>query len=164
MGRILKKILEEIRRIIPAVIYFFFAFCLFNITFGMWLKEMGLRIWSFTGIIVAALIVGKVMMIVDNIPFLNIFSGKPLIYTTLWKCFMYTFVSFFIRLVESMITLVRKYNDINAAWSHLMEGMLWPRFWTIQIWVFVLFLIFVVNRELIKSVGWERIRKMFFGR
>lgn len=164
MFPILKNLKGEIRKIIPVVIYFFLAFSLFNLTFGMWLKDLGLRIWSLTGIIVASLIVGKVMLIVDNIPFLNIFSGKPLIYSTLWKCFVYTFVSFIIRLLEHLIPLVKEYKDFQAAWGHLLGGVLWPRFWTIQIWFFLLFFIFIVNQELIKGIGWERIRKMFFGR
>nr|HPM42450.1 hypothetical protein [Candidatus Omnitrophota bacterium] len=157
MFPILKKIHEEFWRIIPAVIYFFFAFSLFNLTFGMWLKEMGLRIWSFTGVVIAALIVGKVMLIVDSIPFLNIFSNKPLIYSTVWKSLVYTFVSFLIRLLEKFIPLLRQGLDIGSAWARLIEGVLWPRFWTIQIWCFILFLVFVVNQELIKGIGWERI-------
>lgn len=164
MFPILKNITGEFRRIIPAVIYFFLAFCLFNITFGMWLKELGLRIWSLAGIVIAALIVGKVMLIVDNIPFLNLFAGKPLVYTTLWKSFIYTFASFLIRLLERFIPLIRQHHDIGVAWGYLVGGVFWPRFWVIQIWCFLLFLIFVVNQELIKGIGWERIRKMFFGR
>lgn len=164
MFPILRNIHREIRRIIPAVIYFFLAFSLFNMTFGMWLKDLGMRGWSFMGIVVGALIVGKVMLIVDNIPFLNVFSDKPLIYNTLWKCFIYTFVSFLIRLAEHLIPLVKQYHDINVAWRYLIDGVLWSRFWTIQIWFFILFFVFVVSQELIKGIGWERIRKIFFGR
>lgn len=164
MFPILKKLPGELIRILPAVIYFFLAFCLFRITFGMWLKEAGLRIWSFTGVIIASLIIGKVMLIVDNIPFLNIFSDKPRIYNTLWKSFVYTLASLVIRLIEHLIPFIRQYHDLGIAWGHLIGQVVWPRFWIVQIWCFVLFLIFVVNQELIMGVGWERIRKIFFGR
>ena len=165
MSKILKRIREEIRRVMPAVIYFFLAFTLFKLTFGQWLAHLGVQATSFFGIIVSSLIVGKVMLIVDHLPLLNnAFSDKPLVYNTLWKTTVYSFASFLFRVAEHLIPLARKYGGIKAGWDQLLSEVVWPRFWTIQVWFFILFLIFVVNQRVVEHVGWERLRKLFFGK
>lgn len=163
MATVLRWAREEVRHILPAVVYFFLALNLFYMTFGWMLDKAGIRIGTFAGSIVLALIAGKVMLIVDAMPFLNIFSGKPLIYSTAWKTLVYCFASLLFRTVEHLLPFLSRHQDLAIAWRHLLAEVWWPRFWTVQVWSFVLFFVFVVSQELVKGVGPDRLRRMFFG-
>jgi hypothetical protein len=164
MPRILKRIKEEFIHVIPAVIYFFVAFNLFNLTFGAMFEEVGIPRFSFLAIVISSLVVGKVMIVADSLPFINAFPNKPLIYNTLWKTSVYSFLCYLLRLVEHLMPLLSKYGDIGLAWRLMLDKTDWPDFWTVQVWAFILFLIFVVSQELVKNIGKDNLRRMFFGR
>ena len=155
---------KEIAHTFPAVLYFFIAINLFNMTFGWILQEAGSHLITFPGIVISSLVIGKVILIADSLPFLNLFSGRPLIYSTAWKTMVYyIFGSLFITL-ERLLPLLFKYKDMAAAWQHMPCNVSPPRFWTAQIWMLILFFIFVVFHELVQGVGREKLRKIFFGR
>jgi hypothetical protein len=45
----------------------------------------------------------------------------------------------------------------------MIEELVWPHFWAVQIWLFVLFLLYCTLRELTRSLGGDQMRKLFFG-
>jgi len=164
MIHILKWIKKEILHVLPAVIYFFVVFNLFNLTFGRMLAGAGAQGFSFMGIVMTSLVVGKVILVLDELPFIDAFPHKPLVYNTLWKTFVYSFVAFLIRIAGNLIPRIAKYKDLDVAWQHLLKEISWSQFWTIHVWFVVLFLIFVVSRQLIRAVGGDRLRQVFFGK
>ncbi len=52
---------------------------------------------------------------------------------------------------------------IALAHRQLLNKVVWPHFWFIQIWLLVLFFLYCTMRELIRVLGRERVRAMFFG-
>ena len=164
MSRILKRIKEETLRVLPAVLYFFIASNLFCMTFGWMLKDQGVHLVAFSRTVIGAIIIGKVMLVINATPLLNIFSNRPLIYNTAWKTSVYFIFVCLVRTIEHLIPFIAKYKALAPAWQHMIDEVWWARFWTIQIWMFILFLIFVLSQELINGVGEEKLRKMFFGR
>lgn len=164
MSKVFKWILKEARSIFPAVLYFFCAINLFNLTFGRLLQEAGSRLMTFPRIVISSLIIGKIMLVAEALPFLNKFSGKPLIYGTLWKTFIYSFFGFLFLVVERLIPFFFKYNDKAEAWQHMLKDTLWSRLCIAQVWLVVLFLIFVVLKEFINTIGKDKVRQIFFGR
>ena len=46
---------------------------------------------------------------------------------------------------------------------HLLDKVVWPHFWFIQIWLLVLFFLYCTMRELMRVLGRERVRAIFFG-
>jgi hypothetical protein len=159
-----RHIKEEAINVVPAILYFFFAMNLFRLTFGWMMKSEGLKYMSFTRVVITSLIIGKIMIIADAMPFLNRFSTKPLIYNTIWKTAIYSFFGSLFIFLEKLVPLLFKYSDPNIAWQHMMAETHWPRFWSSQIWLMVLFLIFVVFRELHIALGKGRMRQIFFGK
>jgi len=162
--KILKWMKDETRSILPAVLYFFFAINLFKMTFGWMLAANGITLITFSRIVITSIIIGKVMLVADVMPFLNKFSNKPLIYNTVWKTSVYSFFGFLFLLIEQLIPPFLKYHDLGAAWQRMLGDIYWPRFWTAHIWLVVLFLIFVICREFTGVIGTEKVRKIFFGR
>ena len=44
----------------------------------------------------------------------------------------------------------------------LFEEIVWPHFWGVQLWLLILLLVYCSLRELVRTLGRERIIKMFF--
>ena len=159
-----KWIKKEVLIALPAIIYFFLAINLFNMTFGWLLKEAGTQLITFPRIVIISIIIGKIMLIADALPFLNKFSDRPLIYIIFWKTGIYSLCGFTFLMIERMASLFLKYKDMDIAWQHMPHNTSWPRFCTGQIWMVVLFLLFVTFREFVKDVGKDKVRKMLIGR
>src|SRR5581483_5722904 len=110
--------------------------------------------WTTTGynflvILTASLVMGKVMVISNHLPFIGVFSGKPLIYSTLWKTFIYFICSLLVRLIERLAPFVFREKSWADVQEKIMDSMAHTDFWIVQMWLFVLLLIFVAYAELI---------------
>lgn len=159
----MKTIEIELKKLIPVVLFFFVCYTLVEITEIVIHKEkMQLR-YDFAVIAIGSLIMGKVVLLSDYLPFISIFSKKPLIYGTVWKTCIYVLMSMCIRLIERCIPFL--FDDV--AWQdtseHLRRVVEGFPFWLGQMWLFVLLFIFVAYRELIIAVGPDRVRRLFFG-
>lgn len=164
MNKILQSIRTETRRALPAILYFFIAFNLFRITFGIMFANVGMKPATFLSTVIGAIVIGKIMIISNYLPFFNIFANRPLIYNTIWRTSIYLIFSFVLRLIDHLIPFVVKYKDIGLAWQDLLGHIWWARFWTIQVWYLILLLLFVATQELVKAIGAGRLRQIFFGR
>ena len=83
------KLKEEFFKILPPTIYFFVALHLVMFIRVLMLEGTGLKPSSSISIAVAALILGKAVLIADMLPMINRFPNKPLIYNIAWKTVIY---------------------------------------------------------------------------
>jgi len=164
MTNILQKIKHEFLQILPPTIFFFFAFNIVAITTALILKGQGIEVTSILTATVLALIVAKVMLVADYLPFINKFPDKPLIYNIVWKTAIYVLAVLLARYVEHLLPFLKEDGGFVAAHQHLLREVVWPRFWAIQIWFVVLFFFYSMLVELVRALGKERVLKMFFGR
>lgn len=163
MIKIFQRLKQEFIGVIPAAVFFFIAFQLLAFTRSLILQQYGVQISTFVAATVGALIVAKVVMVVDLLPFVNRFPDKPAIYNVIWKTAIYMIAAFAVRYIEHLIHFVREYGDVAVANSRLLEEVIWPHFWLVQIWLFVLFFMYCVLKELNRVLGRERVRSLFFG-
>ena len=163
MQKILKVIKDELLEIIPPTIFFFVAFNVITFTKGLMLEEYGIKFSGFITATIGALIVAKVVLIADKIPFINKYPDKPLIYNVVWKTGIYVVVALVVRFLEYLIPLWRQYRNLSSAAEHLWSETIWAHFWVIHIWLTCLFFVYVSFRELARSLGEEQFLKMFFG-
>ena len=163
MGNISSRLKHEIAEVIPPTVFFFIAFQVIAFTRALMLEEYGIRVSTFVTASIAALVVAKVVVLTDLLPFLNRFPEKPLIYNVVWKTAIYLVAAIFVRYVEHLISFVRQHGDLATANRRLLDEVVWPHFWAVQIWLVVLFLVYCALRELIRVLGRDRVRSMFFG-
>jgi hypothetical protein len=111
----------------------------------------------------ASLVMGKVVLISDRLPLIDWFSGRPLIYVTIWKTCIYVLCSLVIRALERIVPSLLEGRGWAEVYPKLIEEGQGLTFWIAQGWLIVLFLVFVAYRELIRAVGEDKVRKLFFG-
>ena len=163
MQKILRAIKRELLEVIPPTIFFFVAFNVITFTKELMLEQYGIEFSGFVTATVGALIVAKVVLIADRIPFINKYPDKPLIYNVVWKTVIYVLVTLVVRFLEYLMPLWWQYRNLSVAAEHLWDETIWPHFWVIQIWLICLFFVYVSFREFARAVGEERFFKMFLG-
>ena len=81
------------------------AFNVITFTKGLMLEEYGIKFSGFITATIGALIVAKVVLIADKIPFINKYPDRPLIYNVVWKTGIYVVVALVVRFLEYVIPL-----------------------------------------------------------
>ena len=162
MSKALSKLKHEIKEAIPPATFFFVAFQLIAFTDSLMLKQYGISVSTFVTATVGALIVAKVVLIADMMPFMNRFPEKPLIYNIAWKTAIYMIGAILVRFIEHLIDFIREYGNLSDAIGNMLDKVVWPHFWAVQIWLAVLFSMYCALRELTRVLGGDRIRRLFF--
>jgi hypothetical protein len=157
------KLKEEFFKLLPPTIYFFVALHIVAFIRVLMLKGTGISPSSSISIAVAALILGKAVLIADMLPMINRFPNKPLIYNVAWKTVIYLLISAVIHYLERLVDFWRQAGGFVAGNQKLLAEIVWPHFWAIQIILFVLIVMYCTMHELVRVIGREKVLRIFFG-
>jgi len=163
MSKLSEKIKEEIEALIPPTIFFFITLSLVAVIRLLMLKGTDLPASSVVQIAVGALILGKAVVIADLLPLINRFPDRPLFYNIAWKTTIYTLVALLIHYVERLIDFWKEAGGFIAGNQKLLAEIVWPHFWAIQIILVILIFNYCTIHELVRVLGREKMREMFFG-
>jgi hypothetical protein len=163
MNKVWAKIKEELMAMLPPTIFFFVALHIIAIIRVLMLKGTGIPLSTSAAVTIAALVLGKSVLLADMLPMINRFPEKPLVYNVVWKTFIYLIVAAFVHYLERLVEFSREAGGLVAGNEKLLSEMVWPHFWAIQIVLFVLILMYCTMHELIRFIGAERFRRIFFG-
>ena len=161
--RVWEKAKEEFFAVLPPTLFFFVALHVIALVRSLMARANGIPISSTVSIAVAALLLGKAVLLADMLPIINRYPERPLIYNVVWKTAVYLLVSAAIHYVERLIDFAREAGGVVAGNEKLLAEMVWPQFWAIQIVLFVLILMYCTTRELVRVMGREKVLRVFFG-
>jgi hypothetical protein len=128
------------------------------------LKGTGIPVSTSLQVTVAALILGKAVLIADMLPFINLYPNKPLVYNVAWKTAIYLLASMLVHYLERLIDFWREAGGFVAGNQRLLSEVVWPHFWAIQILLLVLIAFYCTIHELVRAIGRDKFLEMFFGR
>jgi len=154
---------EEFFKLLPPTIYFFVTLHIVMFIRVLMLEGTGISPRSSVSIAVAAVILGKAVLIADMLPVINRFPHKPLIYNIAWKTVIYLLLSALIHYLERLVDFWRQAGGFVAGNQKLLAEIIWPHFWAIQIILFVLIAMYCTMHELVRVIGREKALRIFFG-
>jgi hypothetical protein len=163
MHRALEKLTEEFFAVLPPTIFFFVSLHLIAFVRALIGRGSQIPLLSTISITVAALILGKAVLIADHLPAINLYPHKPLVYNVAWKTAIYMVVAAVIHYLERLFDFSRQAGGIVAGNEKLLAEIVWPHFWAVQIILFVLIVMYCTMRELIRVIGKEKVLRIFFG-
>src|SRR5213595_2594304 len=163
MTKLSTTLKREFFELLPPTIYFFVALHIVMFIRVLMLERIGVAPSASISIAVAALILGKAVLIADLLPMINRFPNKPLIYNVAWKTLIYLLMSAFIHYLERLIDFWRQTGGFVAGNKELLAKIIWPHFWAIQIILFVLIAAYCMVHELVRVIGKEKVMRIFFG-
>jgi hypothetical protein len=143
-------------------IFFAISFNLIVLTTNLILRDYLLHLGSFMLAVTAALVVGKAVLVADQMPFLHRFDTAPLIRPILFKAVVYWAFVLVARLLERVIGYLFAHGSLAGFSTYFVRQFSWNRFAAVQIWIFVLFLVYVTASELNTLFGDGELGRVLF--
>lgn len=163
MRGVAAKVKEEFRKILVIAVFFSAGFCLIHLSNRLLTEGSHVELASLTRAILGGLIVAKVLLSVNLLPFVHAFPGKPLMQNIVWKSSLYvaggvTFL-YIEPFMKNLFRGIGLYPSYSKAWQELML----PHTWANVIWLAMLMAVFVTLMELSRVIGKDQLKHMFFG-
>ena len=155
---------KELKELFPPMTFFFIALLIVAFIRVLMNKGYGIPPVSVVQIFIAALILGKAVLIADLLPMINRFPDKPLAFNVAWKTAIYFVMALFIHYLERVLEQLKDAGSFAAANERLLSQIVWPHFWALQIVLFILIFNYVIIHEVVRVLGKETMWAMFFGR
>lgn len=153
---------KEIREIIPPTVFFVIGFNLILLTTNLILHDYQVQFASFLIATTSALVVAKAVLLANALPVLRHFDGAPLIQPVLFKTGIYFTAVFLVRLLEKIIEYLLHGGTLHGIPEYVTTHFTWDRFFAIQLWILVLFLIYTFITELNALFGDGELARIMF--
>jgi hypothetical protein len=157
------RILHVLKAALPPTIFFFVGFNFIVLTTNLLVARYAAAVSNFMLATIAALVVGRAVIIANAMPIIKLFDRAPLIQPILFKTTIYWIATCIARLAERFVRFsVIEGNSPGGFAAYLISDFSWHRFTAISLWVFVLFLIYVTASEFSRLFGPAEMRRLFF--
>ena len=97
-----------------------------------------------------ALVIGKVVLVIDNVPLVRKFDRLPLVYPVFFKAIAYSSFVFLFRLLEGWLSGLIDTGSVAGANHHFVDEVVWRFYIMAQVWTFVLFLVYFSFSSLVE--------------
>ena len=164
MPAIVAKAKEEVRKILVVAVFFSTGFCLIHVSNRLLTEGSHVELASLTRAIFGGLIVAKVLLSVDILPFVHAFPGRPLVLNIVWKSSLYVAAGVVFLYIEPFVKNLLRGAGLFVSHSRAWQELMLPRTWATLIWVAMLMAVFVTLKELSRVIGKDQLKYMFFGR
>jgi hypothetical protein len=164
MSKILKILKHEFLEIIGPTVFFFVAFNVIAFTKKLFLEDYHINFSGFFfSATIGALLVGKVVLLADEIPLINRFPRTPLIFNVAWKTLIYSLAAMVVQFLEEFVPRLWHHQSLAIAAAKIWGEIHWTHFWAVHILLCYFLLIYVSFRELARTFGEMQFFHIFFG-
>ena len=162
--RVLAFAAKEFGEMVPPTLFFMVGFNLIVLTGHLLVDDYRRQLFNYMLATTTALLVGKSVLLANALPFLRRLDRAPLVAPILFKTLVYFTVVLIVRFIEEVVEYWVGGGGLNGTLAHLQEEFAWRRFAAVQIWIFVLFLVYTTAAELDELFGHGGLRRILFGR
>ena len=156
-------LLHEFLEILPPTIFFFLGFNLIVLTTNLILADYEVQFASFMIATASALVVAKAVLVANAMSAIRRYDRAPLIRPILFKTVFYWAAVFIVRVLEHWVRYRFGGDYVFGGFvPHVVANFSWDRFIAIQLWIFVLFLIYVTASEFNRLFGHGELRRILF--
>jgi hypothetical protein len=152
-NKVLAFLKHEMTELLPPTIYFLIAFNVVELTTMLALRSFSVEVSNHAAATILALVVGKVVLIANKLPLLRAIDHKPLLYSVLFKSFIYSALVLIVRLLEDWLPALIHTGSLVAATEHLGTETNWWTFSLAQIWTLFFFITYVSITEVVDAFG-----------
>ena len=154
---------QGVGKFLGTALFFSTGSCLILIAERLVTRGSGIEIATFFQALYGGLIIAALLRIVDFLPFVDAFLGKPLIHNIVWKSSLYIGASLVYRYVKPLFKYLFEGLSLPAAAENALHEFMLARRWAIEIWVAMLVVVYVTMMELIRAIGRDRLKEIFLG-
>jgi hypothetical protein len=155
-------VVKEFEEMVPPTIFFAVGFNLILLTTNLILDDYKVHFSSALLATTGALIIGKAVLVANALPFFRRLDTAPLIRPVLFKSAIYFAVVCAVRFLEKLIEFLTHGGALRELPDYLATHFTWNRFFAIQLWILVLFLIYTFISELNTLFGDGELARILF--
>ena len=155
---------RQLGEVVPPTLFFAIGFNVIVFTTQLILADYLVHFANFMLVTFSALIVGKAVLLANHLPFFRRFDTAPIVQPILFKTIIYCIVVLVVRIIEKLVKYWLTGGTLEGIPDYVENHFSWNRFIAIQIWVFVLFLIYTIAAELNSLFGSGELAKILFTR
>jgi len=159
--RIVAIAASEIRKALPATIFFLVLFHLIGLTKAVALEDYSITALHAVGATIGALIVAKAILVVEALPIARLSSASRMS-QILWKTLLYGVVALLFRFAEELVPLAVKHGGLVSATRSMYEEVSWPLFAVLALWILGGLFLYCLASELVGVVGREKLKEILF--
>jgi hypothetical protein len=157
------RLLHEAREALPPTLFFFVGFNFIVFTTNLLLADYSVAVSSFMLATLGALVVGKAVLVANAIPHIRRYDRAPLLRPILFKTVFYSVIVVLARFLERFFHFsVIERNSLSDFPAYLTTTFSWHRFAAVNLWIMVLFLIYVTASEVAHLFGRGELWRLFF--
>jgi len=150
--------------IAPTVLFFFITFLLIAVMFKLFVAEYAIEFSAFTKAAVAALILGKVVPLLDWAQSGYRFDGYRRIVVVAGKTFVYALVVTVLGIGERIFKAYREAGSLGDAVSRLIANANVDRFMGLVMAISLVVFMYLVMQEIERAMGKGALFRLFFKR
>jgi hypothetical protein len=162
-SRAVAFIVKEFEEALPPIVFFAVGFNVIELTTQLVLDDYLARFANYLVATMAALVVGKAVLLANLLPALRRFDTGPMIRPILLKTVVYTVIVLLVRCLEKIVEYWFGGGTIANIPNYIGQHFSWHWHAAVQIWIFVLFLIYTSVTELDARLGHGELARMLFG-
>ncbi|HEY1469653.1 MAG TPA: hypothetical protein VGF61_11470 [Candidatus Acidoferrum sp.] len=155
-----QKALHEAKEITFVFLYLAIFFCALATYSMLLLERFQISYFTYGAALLNAFIVTKIILIGEAVHLGKKHEGKPLIYSSIYKAFVFGLLVFGFHIVEEVVKRLIHGKDIAGAFREIRIDELLAR----SVIVFLTFIPFFAFRELGRVMGREKLRDLLFWR
>lgn len=163
-NKVIRVLKHEIAAMLPSLVFFLIGFNLIAYTLGLALEPYGISYASAAKASIGALVIAKVVLIIDHLPFAGSFSERPLIRPILFRTVIYTAFTMLVHILEELIRDSIRAGNLSAGLEAWQTDLVWQHLLFVALWVLVLFLAFVTFDEIRRGYGLPTLPRMLWAR
>ena len=160
----LERIRQEVREIVFVTVYFLGCFLLFLSLKKLLLEQYDIEISIFTTAVIGALVVAKVVVLLDKTSLGHQFRDQRLFVRILWRSFAYTAIVFGVTVAERLFHLYRESGELGSAAGKLWADKDFDHFLAMNISIGLSFLAYNVFSEIDRHMGEGTLCSLFLGK
>jgi hypothetical protein len=158
-----ERIRREVREIGLVTLYFLGAFLLFLTLKKLILEEYSVRVGILGTAVISALVVAKVVVVLDKTPVGDFFRSQRRFLHVLWRSLTYTAIVFVVTMGERLFDAYRETGALPDALQEVWAGEDVNHFLAMNLSVGLAFVIYNVFAEIGRHMGPGKLRRLFFG-
>ena len=164
MGKVVKAIKHEMIEIFWVSLYFFIAFGLILVLKILFLSQFNIEFYSISGVIGGALIMGKVVPLLNKTRLTHAFKKNYLIKNILFKTILYSLIADFLFFLEHFIREYVELGSFGETVHEIMENPDIDQTLIVVICSFITLLIFNTFDAINKYLGNKGLFKLLFAK
>jgi hypothetical protein len=159
-----QKIIKELKEIGLVTAYFFVCFIIVLTLKKLLLSEYTIKFYALHTAIISALIVAKVVVILDKTPLGSIFDSKSFLFKVLWRTSIYTLMVFLVTLLEHLFEYYQEKGSLALACLELWEKRNFAHFIALNMCVGVSLLLYNIYEGVDKQLGAGTLRRIIWSK